>query len=403
MPDLESGRDRGGSNRSRHEPGSETTLSDETLLASAGLSESEDDSQEAIVLPVYASSIFKGEDSDHRYGRRENPNRRSLERIVASLEGGQTAVAFPSGMAAIYCVLEAVGLPHVILPFNVYGGLYELLSCSPLESTRTFEFLTITDAKAVRDALEKGPAIIWLESPSNPLLEVFDISRIAMEVHDGGGKVVVDNTFATPLGQQPLLLGADAVIHSTTKYIGGHSDLIGGIAVASDDIVNERLRYLQQVAGLIPSPFDCWLAARGIRTLAVRLARQGDSADYLARWLMKRLGSRNVYYPAANPEAQRLRASGVLGTFGGVVSVDLGSESRAKALMDRLRLFRLGASVGGVESTVSHPASMSHRILAADGLSTIPAGLVRLSIGLENPKDLVRDLEEAMADISQIR
>lgn len=366
-----------------------------TLLAHTGLYGSEATSA-PLVNPIAQTSVYGDHAGYTTYGRRSQPNRVDVERAVAHLEQANRAVAFPSGMAAIYASLRAVDAEHVVFPANVYGGIYELVTREPARQRVTYEVVDYEDLASVEAAMGRGRALLWLECPSNPMLDVYDIEEMAELAHRAGGTVIVDSTLATPLGQQPLLWGADLVIHSISKYLAGHGDVIGGVAATNDLGYAEALSFYQQVAGLIPSPMDCWLTARGLRTLAVRFARQATSAFALAEQLQRTAEIQRVYYPACSDRGRELFAKGQLRSYCAVVSLELADTISPESFVQSVRLARPAASLGGVESTVSRPAVMSHRVPVADGVATVEKSLIRVSVGLEDVTDLIDDIKRAL-------
>ena len=360
----------------------------------------------AAVVPIYQTSTYVQEAvAKHKgfeYSRTDNPTRRALETCLAALEGATHAVAFASGMAATTTLaLTLKSGQRVVIPDDVYGGTYRLFS--KVMSDLGIDFVTVdmTDEAAVASALEGGAGLVVAETPTNPLLKILDIAMLARLAHEAGAILAVDNTFATPYLQLPLDFGADVVLYSGTKYLGGHSDLVSGSLATNDDVLATRLRFLQNAAGAIPGPFDCYLMLRGLKTLAIRMRAHCAGADRIASWLNAHDCVERVYYPGL-PEAaghdlaskQMIAAGEPL--YGGMVSVELGTEARALALCERTKLFFLGESLGGVESLIEHPATMTHASLAGSGMEVSP-GLVRISVGIEHPDDLLSDLEVALS------
>jgi cystathionine gamma-synthase len=299
-------------------------------------------------------------------------------------------------MAAIYACLRAVDAEHVVFPADVYGGVYELVTREPGRRRMTYELVDYEDLESVKAALGREHALLWLESPSNPMLDVYDIEEMADLAHGAGAALIVDNTLATPLGQQPLLWGADLVIHSISKYLGGHGDVIGGIAATNNPVYADALTFYQQVAGLIPSPMDCWLTARGLRTLAVRFVQQATNALALAQELRRTAGVQRVHYPAFSERGRELYAKGQLRSYCAVVSLELSESISPEGFVESVSLAHPAASLGGVESTVSRPAVMSHRVPASDGIATVGERLIRVSVGLEEVTDLIDDIKCAL-------
>lgn len=374
----------------------------ETLAIHAG--QAPEPATGAVVVPIYQTSTFAqaapGVHKGYEYARTANPTRRAVEEALAALEGGRWGLAFASGMAAI----SALGYTlrpgqRVLVPDDVYGGTWRFFSRVLGPWGVRVEPVDMTDLGAVEAALARGepPALVMLESPTNPTLKVVDIRAVAELAHRHGVRVAVDNTFASPYLQRPLELGADLVVHSTTKYLGGHSDVVGGAAITSDPELAEALRFVQNAAGAVPGPFDCWLVLRGIKTLAVRMQRHCHNAARVADFLQAHPAVEAVYYPGlphhpGHDVARRQMRHG----FGGMVSfVVRGGEEAARRVVSRTRVFTLGESLGGVESLIEHPASMTHLSLAGTPLSVHP-GLVRLSVGIEHIDDLLEDLRQAL-------
>lgn len=360
----------------------------------------------AAVVPIYQTSTFVqdavGAPRGFEYSRTDNPTRHALETCMGALDGGAEGIAFGSGMAALATLaLTLKAGDRVLIPDDVYGGTYRLFDKVLADLGVAYQAVDMADASAVERALEGGAALVVVESPSNPLLKVCDISAIARHAHDAGALLVVDNTFATPFLQQPLDLGADAVWYSATKYLGGHSDLVAGVITTADADLAARLRFLQNAAGAIPGPFDSWLLLRGLKTLGIRMRAHSAGADRVAQWLTRRDGVAKVYYPGL-PEhpghdlaSKQMAASGEP-LYGGMVSFEMSSEERALEVCARTRLFFLGESLGGVESLIEHPYRMTHASLAGSGME-VPPGLIRLSVGIEHPDDLIADLDQALA------
>ena len=368
----------------------------ETLAVRAG--HSIDPSTGAVTAPIHLSTTFEREPDGsyrggHVYSRTSNPNRTMLEQALASLEGGETALAFSSGSAATMAVFQALSPgDHVIAPDDAYYGtlrqLREIFAGWGLEA----DVADMTDLDAVARLLRPTTKIVWVETPSNPLVRVVDIARLAELAHSVGARCVVDNTWATPVLQLPLGLGADVVMHSTTKYLGGHSDLLGGALVArADDDFVERLRLTQRVGGAVPSPFDCWLLLRGIRTLPWRMHAHCGNAMRVARFLEAHSAIERVNYPGLESHSGHEIARRQMSDFGGMMSIQLrGGENAALELTRRLQLFTRATSLGGTESLIEHRASV-------EGPTTMaPPNLLRVSVGLEHSDDLIEDLEQAL-------
>jgi len=365
----------------------------------------------ATVLPIHLSSTFTqeapGRHRGYEYSRTGNPTRHALEECLAALEGGTWGVAFASGMAAINAVLSLLGPgDHVVAGADLYGGTYRLFRGVYEPRGYGFTYVEGQGPEAFLPAVRPETRLIWLESPTNPLLRLVDLRAVAMAAREHGILVAVDNTFATPYLQRPLALGADLVVHSTTKYIGGHSDLVGGIAITNRDDLHRALRFHQNAVGAVPSPFDCWLALRGVKTLAVRMRAHQERATALARMLEGHPMVRQVHYPGLPSHPQHDLARRQMAGPGGMVSCDLeGGRRAAFAFLRALRVFSLAESLGGVESLASHPATMTHAsVPAAQRLRRgITPGLVRLSVGLEAEDDLREDLLQALAAAESAR
>ena len=354
----------------------------------------------SVNVPIYQTSTYAqervGEPKVWDYARGGNPTRAAFEAALAALEGGERCLAFASGMAAETTLLLTLRPgDHVLLADDVYGGTYRLLSRVLEPWGLGFETCDMTDPSSVRDALRDDTRFVWIETPSNPLLKIVDIAAVASFAHERGAKVVVDNTFATPAVQRPLELGADVVVHSVTKYLGGHSDLIGGALVASDPDLLERLGFLLNAVGAVPGPMDCYLALRGLKTLAMRMERHGASAAAIADFLDGHQMVNQVYYPGLATHPGHDVAARQMSNFGGIVSFTVGSAAQAVALAQRTRVFFLAESLGGVESLIEVPGPMTHASVAGSPLE-IPPELIRLSVGIEHVDDLIADLERAL-------
>jgi cystathionine gamma-synthase len=375
----------------------------ETLAIHAG--QDPDPLTGAVVPPIYQVSTFKqdgvgGLRGGFEYSRTANPTRSALEECLAALEGGTQALAFASGMAAEDCLIRALCSPGeaVIIPDDAYGGTYRLFAAVLGQWGLRYVPVSLHDLTAVRRGLAEHPArVVWAETPTNPLLGIADIAALAEAAHEAGALLVVDNTFASPRLQRPLALGADVVVHSTTKYLGGHSDVIGGALVTSDSGIGERAAFLRNATGAVPGPFDSWLTLRGIRTLGVRMDRHCRSAMRVAEMLAGHPAVAEVLYPGLASHPGHAVAAKQMSAFGGMVSFRLrGGEDAAVAVCGRTRLFILGESLGGVESLIEHPGRMTHASAAGSALE-VPPDLVRLSVGLEDCDDLLDDLRQALA------
>jgi len=373
----------------------------ETLAIHAG--QQPDPATGAVVVPIYATSTYKqdgvgGLRGGYEYSRSANPTRTALETCLAALEGGAVGLGFASGLAASDCLLRAALGPgdHVLVPDDAYGGTFRLLAGVlarwGLEQTP----VPLGDLDAVRAALRPATRMVWCETPTNPLLGIADIAALAGLAHEHGALLVVDNTFASPYLQQPLALGADVVVHSTTKYLGGHSDVIGGALVAADPGLGERLAYHQNAMGAVPGPFDSWLVLRGVKTLAVRMDRHCANAARVAGMLAAHPGVDRVYYPGLQQHPGHEVAAKQMRGFGGMVSFTVpGGEQAALRVCERARVFTLAESLGGVESLIEHPGRMTHASVAGSQLE-VPADVVRLSVGIESVDDLLADLARAL-------
>jgi cystathionine gamma-lyase len=380
----------------------------DTLAIHAG--QEPDPTSGAVMTPIVLSSTFAqdgpGRHKGYEYSRSGNPTRNALEACIAALEGGREGFAFASGCGATTTLLHAVGSGgHAVSGDDVYGGTFRIFDkvMRPLGFESTF--VDMIDPDNVKRALRPHTRLIWLETPSNPLLKIFDIRAIADIARAAGIPIFVDNTFATPILQRPLDLGATAVVHSTTKYINGHSDVVGGAVVTSDTALAERLRFLQNAIGAVPSPFDCYLVLRGLKTLPVRMRQHVATARALAERLSKHPHVRRIYYPGLGNDPGRDLAARQMKGPGGMISFEVdGGFARAETLLRRLSIFACAESLGGVESLAEHPASMTHasippEIRAKIGISD---GLVRLSVGLEAEEDLWADLEGALSAASAV-
>ena len=391
----------------------------ETLAIHAG--QQPDPLTGAVVPPIYQVSTYKqdgvgglrgaglgagGADSGparwiegYEYSRTANPTRGALEECLAALEGGVRSLAFASGMAAEDCLIRTVAAPgdKVLIPHDAYGGTYRLFDKVLQSWDVSYRPVPVSDPVAVRNALRDFPArVVWIETPTNPMLSIADIAALAEIAHAAGALLVVDSTFASPYLQQPLALGADAVVHSTTKYIGGHSDVIGGALVVADAGLGERLAFTQNATGSAGGPFDAWLTLRGVRTLGVRMDRHCQNAARVADMLASHPAVSQVIYPGLASHPGHETAAKQMRDFGGIVSMRVrGGEEAAVAVCDRTRLFTLGESLGGVESLIEHPGKMTHASVAGSALE-VPADLIRLSVGIESCDDLLEDLRAAL-------
>jgi cystathionine gamma-synthase len=376
----------------------------ETLAIHAG--QDPDPLTGAVVPPIYQVSTYKqdgvgGLRGGYEYSRSANPTRTALEECLAAIEGGRTGLAFASGLAAEDCLLRTICAPgdHVVIPGDAYGGTFRLFSKVLNRWGLGWTAADMTDLDAVRAAVRPGQTkAIWVETPSNPLLGIADIAGLAGVAHETGSLLVVDNTFATPYLQQPLALGADVVVHSTTKYMGGHSDVVGGALIVGDEELGAQLAYHQNAMGAIAGPFDAWLVLRGIKTLAVRMDRHCSNAQRIAEALEAHPKVTAVHYPGLESDPGHEVAAKQMSGFGGMVSFRVaGGEEAAVALCGRTELFTLGESLGGVESLIEHPGRMTHASAAGSPLE-VPNDLVRLSVGIESVDDLLADLLRALGN-----
>ena len=362
-----------------------------------------DPSTGAVMTPVYLTSTYvqeaPGVHKGYEYSRTQNPTREAMQANVASIENGTDGIAFASGLAATHGVLSLLSAgDRVILGHDVYGGTFRLIDQVMTRFGLTFDVVDTTDLANLDKALETPAQMVWFESPTNPLLHVSDIAGACAKAKAAGALAVVDNTFATPYLQQPLTLGADIVVHSTTKYLGGHSDVVGGIAVTADAELAERLRFLQNAIGAVNGPMDAFLVMRGIKTLAVRMERHCDNAEQVADWLGAHDKVRSVFYPGRSDHPGHEVAKAQMRRFGGMVSFDLDADlDTAMKLASATKLFVCAESLGGVESLLDHPASMTHGAVPREERIKcgFTDGLLRLSVGIEDIEDLLADLEQA--------
>jgi len=354
----------------------------------------------AVNVPIYQTSTYAqpevGKPKRYDYARTGNPTREALQTVLASLEEGRHGLCFASGMAAEATLLLTLRPgDHVLLADDVYGGTYRLLARVLDGWGVAFDTVDMTDLDALRNAVRDVTKVVWVESPTNPLLKVIDIAAAAEIAHDARAMCVVDNTFATPYLQRPLELGADVVVHSVTKYLGGHSDLVGGAVVVNDDALAERLAFLQNAVGAVPGPMDSYLALRGVKTLAVRMEAHCRGAKRVAEYLSQHPKVTRVHYPGTPGHPGFEVAVRQMKDFGGMVSFEVGSKEEAVRVAEGTKLFFLAESLGGVESLIEVPAPMTHASVAGSPLA-VPDTLVRLSVGIEHPDDLVGDLEQAL-------
>jgi cystathionine gamma-synthase len=354
----------------------------------------------AIVTPIYQTSTYVqeavGEHKGYDYSRVANPTRTALQQCLASLESAEHGIAFSSGLGAVTTLMHLVDPgQRVVLIADVYGGVYRMTSQVYEPKGYRFEYLPAPEFANLREHLDENTRMVWIETPSNPMLNVVDIRAAADAAHEAGALLVVDNTFATPYLQRPLELGADIVVHSTTKYLGGHSDVIGGFVATSDPTIAERLYFLQKSLGAVPGPFDCWLVLRGVKTLALRMEKHCDNAMSVALWLERRASVARVLYPGLPKHPGHAIAARQMHDFGGMVSFLVDSAEEAAEIAGRTKLFRLAESLGSVESLIEVPARMTHAATASAPFAA-PPGLIRLSVGIESTEDLLDDLEYAL-------
>jgi cystathionine beta-lyase/cystathionine gamma-synthase len=372
----------------------------ETLAIHAG--QEPDPTTGAVMTPIYQTSTYVqhgvGEHKGYEYARTGNPTRTALEACLAALEAADYGLAFASGMAAIDTILKVLDPgDHVLASNDVYGGTFRLFDKQYKKYGMEFSYAELTDLEAVRSGLRPTTRFVWVETPTNPRLKVVDIRAVAeiAHAHNPNLRVVVDNTFATPYLQQPLVLGADVVVHSTTKYLGGHSDVVGGAVLTSDVALYERLKFLQNAAGAVPGPMDCFLVLRGVKTLAVRMDRHGENALAVAQFLADHPNVAEVIYPGLDTHPQYATAQTQMRNAGGMLSFFLKDAGQTNQMLKRTQLFALAESLGGVESLIELPAGMTHGSTKGSPLEVGP-GLIRLSVGLENKDDLIADLAQAL-------
>lgn len=359
----------------------------------------------AVMMPIYATSTFvqqsPGVHKGYEYARSQNPTRMAFERCIADLEGGAQGYAFASGLAAIATILESLGQgAHIVATDDLYGGTRRLFErvrkqSAGIETT----YVDLTDAKALESAIRPNTKLIWIETPTNPLLKLIDLRAIADIARKRKIMTVADNTFASPYIQRPIEFGFDIVMHSTTKYLNGHSDMVGGVAVVGDNKeLREKIAFLHNAVGAIQGPFDSFLALRGLKTLALRMERHSSSAYKIAQWLEKHPKVSRVFYPGLESHPQHALAKSQMRAFGGMISAELKTDvAGSRAFLERCEVFALAESLGGVESLIEHPAIMTHGSVPADVRATLGIGdsLVRLSVGIEDPDDLMADLDSA--------
>ncbi|MEU8924420.1 cystathionine gamma-synthase [Kitasatospora sp. NPDC048545] len=373
----------------------------ETLAIHAG--QEADPQTGAVVTPIYQVSTYKqdgvgGLRGGYEYSRSANPTRTALEECLAALEGGARGLAFASGLAAEDTLLRTILKPgdHIVIPNDAYGGTFRLFAKVLTRWGVEFSVANTQDLATVREAIRPNTRAVWVETPSNPLLGITDLAALAEIAHGAGALLVVDNTFASPYLQQPIALGADAVVHSTTKYMGGHSDVVGGALVLADATLGEEVAYHQNAMGAVSGPFDAWLVLRGIKTLGVRMDRHSANAEKVAELLAGHSKVSQVLYPGLPEHPGHDIAAKQMKAFGGMVSFRVaGGEEAAVEVCNRAQLFTLGESLGGVESLIEHPGRMTHASVVGSALE-VPSDLVRVSVGIESIDDLLADLEQAL-------
>ncbi len=358
----------------------------------------------AIMPPVFQTSTYvqpgPAQAKLHEYSRTGNPTRDALQGALAALEGAKFGLSFASGMAAIDAVAHLFDVgDHIVAGNDLYGGTYRLFTKVYARHGLTFSFVDPSDPSAVRAAITPKTKLVWLETPTNPLLRIVDIAACADVAKKAGVLCGVDNTFATPALQKPLSLGADLVVHSTTKYLNGHADVVGGAILTSDQKLHDRLQFLQNAVGAVPAPWDCYLTFRGLKTLHIRMARHCDNAERVASWLVEQPQIAKVYFPGLKTHANHAVAKKQMSRFGGMISFEMkGGVPAGTSLCTRTKLFQLAESLGGVESLIEHPATMTHASVAPEvrRASGLADGLIRISVGIEDCDDLLADLTQAM-------
>lgn len=357
----------------------------------------------AVMTPIYMTTTYEqeelGKHKGYEYGRTHNLTRAALEKNIAALERGEYGIAFASGLAAIQALMGLVKAgDHIVCTDNVYGGTYRIFENYLTDFGLKFSWVDTSDVKNIKDAIKDNTKIVFIETPTNPMLGLTDIKATADICKENNLISVVDNTFMSPYFQKPLTMGIDIVLHSSTKYINGHSDVIGGIIVTDDEEINNRLKYVQNAAGAVPSPFDCWLTLRATKTLAVRMKQHNENAIQIAQYLKEQDYVKKIYYPGLEDHPQYELAKKQMTGFGGMVSVDFGNMELTKKFLKSCKVFTLAESLGGVESLLCHPASMTHAAVPKEDREKfgLTDTLVRLSVGIEDVKDLIEDIEQAV-------
>lgn len=357
----------------------------------------------AIMTPIYQTSTYVqealGVNKGYEYARGKNPTREALERNVAALEGARHGFAFSSGMGCLDSIMKLFKAgDHFVVGENVYGGTYRLFDKILRNYGMTFTYVDTRDPQLIADACTNATAAVIVETPTNPLMRLTDLRAAADVAHAHSALLIVDNTFASPYFQQPFSLGADIVWHSSTKYLNGHSDMVGGIALVNDDHLATRLQFILNASGAVPGPMDAWLVLRGTKTLHLRMERHDSNGRAIAAWLANKVGEQNVFYPGLDSHPQHALATRQMTGFGGMISVETGSRERAARMLQRVHVFSLAESLGGVESLINQPAEMTHASVepARRAQLGITAGLIRLSCGVEDVGDLIADLDQAL-------
>ena len=357
----------------------------------------------AVITPIYQTSTYAqhelGKSTGFEYARTHNLTRQALEKNIATLEKGKYGIAFASGLAATHALMSLVKAgDHIVISNNVYGGTYRLYELNMKNYGLDYSWVDSTDLKNVENAIRPNTKMIYVETPTNPMLNLTDLKGISEIAKKNNLISVCDNTFMSPYFQNPLTFGIDIVLHSTTKYLNGHSDIIGGMLITSDEKIHDRIRYIQNAAGGVPSPFDCWLVLRSTKTLAVRMKQHEENANTFAKFLSESGYAKRVIYPGLKNHPQHELAKKQMRGFGGMVSADFGSIDAAKKVLNNVKIFTLAESLGGVESLISHPASMTHASVPKEERDKmgLTESLVRFSVGIEDIEDLIADVEQAL-------
>ena len=357
----------------------------------------------AVITPLYQTSTYEqdelGKHKGYEYGRTQNKTREAMEANIAALEKGKYGIAFASGLAATHALMSLVKEgDHIIVSDNVYGGTYRLFEQNMTNYGLEFSWVDTSDLSNIEKAIKENTKMVFVETPTNPMLVLTDLKGVAAIAKKNNLLSICDNTFMSPYFQNPLTFGIDIVLHSTTKYLNGHSDVIGGILITSNEKVNERITYIQNAAGGVPSPFDCWLILRATKTLAVRMKQHDENARTFADFLVASDMAKIVIYPGLKSHPQHELAKQQMSGFGGMVSADFGSLEKAKKVLNNVKVFTLAESLGGVESLISHPASMTHATVPKEDREKfgLTDGLVRFSVGIEDVEDLIEDVERAL-------